>query len=449
VIHWLAAAALPGALSLVLPASALPNSSAAESLPQPGEYHIEQPQRGELLRVYLMTMGPGDAVWERFGHNALWIHDPLEGTDLAYNYGLFSFEQPGFIRRFLLGRMLYSMAPGDAHLTVRAYAQYDRSVWVQELNLTPTQKRELNDFLRWNALPENRDYLYDYFRDNCSTRLRDAIDRVTGGALRAALDTVRSSETYRSHSLRLTHDDRPVFTGLLLAMGTPVDAPITAWEESFIPMELSRHVQNVFLPDGAGGRVPLASEPRILFSAARPSPPDAAPDRTTTYLLIGLLIAAFLVTAARLARDQGVKARTSFGVAAVIWTGITGVFGTVIVLLWAVTDHYATAHNANVLLANPLGLVLAVVIPMGLRRGGRWARIALWAAAFSALLAVAAVVVGVLPIHGQRSAEMLGLLVPPQLALAWSLYSMLGVALSPIPDAKKRRRARSAAVRAG
>ena len=101
---------------------------------------------------------------------------------------MFSFEEPGFLRRFVRGEMDYWMEGFDSERLLRAYAAADRSIWVQELDLTPEQMGALYEFEEWNERPENRFYRYDYYRDNCSTRVRDAIDRVLGGRLRESAE---------------------------------------------------------------------------------------------------------------------------------------------------------------------------------------------------------------------------------------------------------------------
>src|SRR5690606_19315610 len=121
-------------------------------------------------------------------------------TDIAYNWGLFSFEQDGFIVRFLRGHMDYWMDGMDAESMASYYIRSDRSIWAQELNLTPDQRLALRDFVEWNALPENRFYRYDYFRDNCSTRVRDAIDLALGGQLRAQTADALTDASYRDHT---------------------------------------------------------------------------------------------------------------------------------------------------------------------------------------------------------------------------------------------------------
>jgi hypothetical protein len=404
-----------------------------------------EPDSSTQLRVYLMTMGPGDQVWERFGHNAIWIHDPATGSDLAFNYGIFSFDQPGFLGRLLRGDMLYTMAPYDASATVNAYAAYDRAVWVQELNLTVTQKRSLYDFLLWNARPENANYRYDYFRDNCSTRVRDAIDRVLGGALRGTLGAIPTGSTYRSESLRLTHNDMPVSAGLLLAMGPEVDRPLSAWEESFVPMRLSEHIAGVRVPaaegliGGNGVDAPLVAGEWMLYVSGRPPLPAESPGHAPWFLLIGLGVAGTIV-GLRLLSERADRrgGRIAFATVAAGWAGAVGFLGLLIVLLWVGTGHTVTYRNVNVLLANPLSLLVAGLIVAGaVGRGGAWQ----WAARVSfavAALALLGVLLSLTPLLQQYNGPIIALLVPPQLAAAWALYPWRRGALSTAGDTPLR-----------
>jgi hypothetical protein len=108
---------------------------------------------GENLVVYLMTIGQGHAIWEKFGHNAIWVEDRATGQAIAYNYGIFDFEQPGFYKRLAGGNMLYQMVPFDARRLTEAYTADDRTIWLQELALSPRQRTDLLTFLEWNARP--------------------------------------------------------------------------------------------------------------------------------------------------------------------------------------------------------------------------------------------------------------------------------------------------------
>ena len=159
-------------------------------------------QPGSELTVYLMTMGQGDQVWERYGHNAIGIRNSITGSDVVYNWGIFSFEEPGFIWNFLRGENMYWMAGMDAAASVAYYRSLNRTVEVQELNLSPPQRVELVNFIQWNAKEENKYYRYNYFLDNCSTRVRDALNRVLGGSIKMATDTLGTGTTFRFHALR-------------------------------------------------------------------------------------------------------------------------------------------------------------------------------------------------------------------------------------------------------
>lgn len=394
---------------------------------------------GSELTVYLMTMGAGDFVWERFGHNAIWVRDDLAGTDVAYNYGMFSFDQDGFLLRFVRGHMDYWMEGFDADLTARAYVGQNRSVWAQELNLTPAQRAELRDFLEWNARPENRVYRYDYYRDNCSTRVRDAIDRVLGGQLRAQTEAVSSGATYRDHTRRLTADDALVYTGLLAGLGQPVDREISVWEEMFLPLGLRERLRQVTVDDGAGGRAPLVRAEIELYASTRGDSEPEVPTRLPAFLVLGVAVGGALAWAGMNA-GRTAAAATAFAVLGTAWSLIAGLLGVVLLGLWLFTDHATSAWNENVLLFNPLLLGLAVLIPTAVRgrRGAAesTARLALAVAG----IALAAAVFKVLPWFSQVNGELIALALPVNLGLAAGLWALRRASVDP-PVAGAREKA--------
>jgi hypothetical protein len=393
---------------------------------------------GEQLTVYLATYGPGDAVWENFGHNAIWIHDAHTGTTASYNYGMFDFEQPGFIPRLMRGDMLYSMGVREADDEVAIYSYYDREVVVQRLNLQPLQRHLLREFLEWNWLPANRDYLYDYFRDNCSTRIRDALDRATGGAIGATLRGVPTGETYRSHSLRLTAASLPTYTGLLLGLGMPTDRAIDAWDEGFVPMELARHLRAVMVEGADGVAVPLVADERVLYQTQRPPPAEAAPVRTAGYLAAGLLLATAFGLLGRAAR-RGRRAAMGLALLLTVWGAVTGFFGVILMLLWVATNHIDSYANLNLLHVNPLGFLLAVAAPLAVlrRTTGRApgaARLAWPTAVTLAVLSAAGLLLVLMPGVYQHNGPIVALLLPVHLGVVLALYQTLGLELSPAED---------------
>jgi hypothetical protein len=378
-------------------------------------------EQGSELTVYLMTMGEGDLVWERFGHNALWIHDPVTGTDHTYNWGLFDFDQPGFLRRFIQGRMLYWMDAFDAHLTARAYMRTNRSVWVQELNLTPRQRHDLAEFLAWHRQPENRFYRYDYYYDNCSTRVRDAIDRVLSGRIRSQTERAPSGETFRSHTRRASANDVLTYTGLAAGLGPDVDREISIWEEMFLPLAMRERVRALTVLDEDGREAPLVLSEGTLFVADRPPLPAAPPRWWPGYLAVGLLLAAAFLMLGHFAARSG-AARAALAGLGAGWALIVGLLGVVLAGLWAFTDHTAAYRNENLFLFNPVALGLVVLLPLLLYRPGRYDRWAGGVAALVAGLAVLGILLKPLPWLQQVNGELLALAIPAHVALAAVAY---------------------------
>jgi Domain of unknown function (DUF4105) len=377
------------------------------------------PEPGSDLTVYVMTFGPGREVWERFGHNAIWIHDPTHGTDQAFNYGLFDFRQENFILRFVRGQMWYWMAGFPAESYVRQYERDNRSVWVQELDIPPAARLDLQQFLQWNEQPDHKFYHYDYYRDNCSTRVRDALDRVVGGAIQRQTASLPAGTTFRFHTQRLTANTPLIFTGLLLALGERVDRPISAWEEMFIPLAMRDHLRRVRVAGAGGADVPLVKTERTLFESTAPTPPDSPPNWILRYLAIGLAIGAGAFGLAGMSRTGG-RARTAFFVLATGWTLLAGLAGVILAGLWGLTDHVMAACNENLLQLNPLSLALLPLLP-GSLRGTREAAFARALAVGISVLSLAGLAIQLLPWFEQVNGPVIALAVPAHLGVALAL----------------------------
>jgi hypothetical protein len=380
------------------------------------------------LQVFLVTFGPGERVWERFGHNAIWIHDPGAGTDLTYNWGMFSFDQEGFLFRVLRGTMLYWMAPFPIEQMIESYIAANRSIQAQELALTADQKVDLQQMLALNALPENAYYRYDYYRDNCSTRVRDALDQVLGGRVRDALEGVPTGTTYRFHSRRLLKGMPLMYTGAQVVLSRKADLEIDRWEEGFLPVKLMDALRDVRVPDGNGGETPLVIAERELYRSTGPPEPTTAPGHVLGYLGLGVSIALLLLL---LARPES-WARVPLALVAGGWSLIVGTVGVVLLGAWFFTDHVFWYPNANVLQFNPLLLVLAVmVLPLVVRAEPlRWAVTMGVVVAGLSLLGVA---VKVFSGVDQQNGEILALTLPSNLALLGALLRLRASARATSP----------------
>jgi Domain of unknown function (DUF4105) len=385
-------------------------------------------QADTTVRIYLLTMGPGDEVWEKFGHNAIWVHDPARGADPAYNYGMFDFQQENFVLNFARGRMLYWMEGFDAFVTLDHYRMLNRSVWAQELNLTPAQARAVRDYLEWNQRPENRFYRYDYYRDNCSTRVRDVLDRVLGGALKAATVNAPSGVTYRWHTRRLVADGAasvPMYTAINAGLGPAADRPASKWDEMFLPMRLRDEVRTLRIRDAAGNLVPLVVREQTVFTANRPPERSGPPSWLFGYLLAGLAFGGAIVLLAGAARRSG-AARAGFSVLTAAWLLFAGIGGVILLGLWSVTDHAIAYRNLNLFQLSPLALPLVVLVP-ALALGKRWARRgAVRLALVMAALSVLGLLLKVLPWFHQVNGEIVALALPINLAIAWAAWRLAG-----------------------
>lgn len=420
--------ALAWALTTILPALALwagvvaAQTDPGGTLPVAGEATVS-PEPGSELRIWLMTMGPGEAVWERFGHNAIRILDTDRGTDVSYNWGIFDFQQVDFIPRFLRGEMLYTMAPFPTGRMAASYGAANREVLLQELNLTSAERVELRDFVEWNALPENRDYFYDYFLDNCSTRVRDVLDRVVGGQLGKRFRNEPTGTSYRTHTRRLTQVDPLLYTGMDFLLGSPGDAPIAVWEEMFLPMTLRDAIRDFEIVDSAGVARPLVLSEQVLIPTTRDEEVAVPPRWSPWYLALGLLVGALLLGLGRgMGRgDTGnspppVVLRLGFGVFAFGWSLLTGVGGLLLVLV-LFTDHQFMYWNESILQFNPLSLaVAALLIPAAVRgRASSTLVLLSWVVVALSLLGV---MVALLPLTPQQNTIFILLALPVHLGLA-------------------------------
>lgn len=353
--------------------------------------------------VWLVTYGPGEIYWQRFGHNAIWIRDADLGLDHTFNFGFFDFEQQDFFLRFLQGRMLYFSAAQPASAEFAQYIDENRSIRAQRLALPADQALELAGFLVEQVQPANRDYLYDYYVDNCSTRVRDALDRALGGRLKTAYENTVAPLTFRDHTRRSTEMDFWLDLGLELVLGAPVDRPISRWDEFFIPALLAEGVTGLRRGDDEESPA-LVAEDVVIYSSDQRLPPSRPSVTWPRYLLAALAVlagAAALVrwtqmfTGVRLAR---------------LWFGLGGLVGSAMVFFWVGTDHSVAADNLNLLLFSPLWL-----ISLAGRRMRRPAAMLVWVCGAAALIAPFA------PPY-QYTADVLAAFLPLNLVAGWALW---------------------------
>lgn len=368
-------------------------------------------------QVALVTFGPGTVYWERFGHDAIIVRDPAVGESIVYNYGVFDFQQKNFFLNFARGHMQYRLIAEPLEADLEAYAEEGRSVTVQMLNLKPAQARWLAAFLAWNARPENARYPYDYFINNCTTKVRDALNQALGGALERQLSRRSMRQTYRFDAVRLISPDFWLALGMDVGLGPRGDRPLNQWQESFVPSALSAALRLVVVRDADGTR-PLVSDEQTVLQSRLPAEPAAPPALGLPFLVAGLVLALLLLW---MGRGQSRFQRAAFALLAGAWWLMCGCSGLLLAGLWALTDHWAAWGNENLLLLDPLCLA----VPILWSRAPRSAR---WLCTLIAAAALLSPIIRALPGLYQRNLPFIALAVPVHLllaALAWRRHFVM------------------------
>ncbi|MBS0212167.1 MAG: DUF4105 domain-containing protein [Proteobacteria bacterium] len=362
-------------------------------------------------RVGVVTMGPGDEYWARFGHDAILIDDRADdpaSVPILYNFGYFDLDEPGFFLHFIQGHANYQLVALPASEDLAQYAAAGRGAVVQWLDLTPDQATKLQRRLEWNARPENARYPYDYFTNDCTTRVRDALDYALDGQLRAQMITPSHGLTYRSEAVRLGAPEWWLGLSMHFALGPYADRPLSLWDEAFIPSRLHDTLATLHTSRGT----PLVIGEQTLLPQRLPPAPTDFPAWRVWFVAAGLLVAALFLFGARIAP------RTTALFAGGYWLACA-LLGTGLLAIWACTAHVAIYGNENILLTSPLCFAL---LP------GAWARLrgrtpGRWHARILLLVAISAGIalfLKFLPFRIQRNGDWIALFLPIHLALAYA-----------------------------
>ncbi|ATS52101.1 DUF4105 domain-containing protein [Xanthomonas citri pv. fuscans CFBP 6996] len=359
-------------------------------------------------RVGVVTMQPGEVFFERFGHDAIVVVDPRTQQATSYNFGFFDPSEPDFVPRFARGEMMYYLVALPLEEDLSQYRDAGRGVSVQWLDLPPDQARALADGLAVRSQPENARYHYDYFMANCATMVRDTLDRAMGGALKSQLAGRSRGNTFRSEAVRLASPAPWMWLGFDLGLGPYADRPLSRWEEAFVPMRLADSLTQVH---NSAGRPLVQSTQVLLPHRIAPEPPEQQ-RHWWPWLLTGLIVAAGVLALGR-------KQRMLAGLALPFWL-LCAIGGGLLVYLWGFTAHASAWGNRNLLLVNPLCVLLwfgGIRLQLG-HRPGRWFNVLSWVVAACAL---AALVIHWLSFQAQDNLQWVMLLLPIHTALAIAL----------------------------
>lgn len=307
----------------------------------------QQIKLSQEAKVSVLTIGPGESLNDAFGHNAFRIKDIAQGIDVTYGYGGYDFDAPNFYLKFAQGKLNYLISREKFSDFYNHYVRYNRTIEEQVLNLLNDEKQKLFDYLENNYKPENRRYLYDFFYDNCATRIRDVTLAATDNNIKFNAPDNFEPKTFRT----LLHEHVGLNTwgsfGIDIALGSVIDKNASANEYMFLPKYIHAFFNNAKINASKN----LVKNSSVIFKKRETEP-------ATNFLfspLMIMIILAFLILFITY-KDYIKHTRNKWLDIALF--GLTGIIGVVILLLWFATNHSATAQNYNVLWAFPLNIIV-------------------------------------------------------------------------------------------
>lgn len=317
----------------------------------------------DSLRFSLLTCEPGELVYELFGHTAIRCQNFTRGTDIVYNYGMFDFDTPNFIMRFVRGETDYELGVVPFKRFVQQYAWRGSAVIEQELRLDSYEAMRLDSLLKDNYLPENRVYRYNYFYDNCTSRARDRIEDAMGG--RVIYPPGVKGATFRGWVRQYTHTHPWADFGIGLCLGAEADRPINGRSQMFLPDNLRQAINHATVHGGS--EIPIRKltkqEKKILPSLKEENENNCSilftPMSTALCLLTLVLTCCIL---------EWRRKKIWWGIDLLLFA-LQGLAGCVIAFLFFFSTHPTVGSNYLLIIFNPLPLLALPWMIKRIRKG--------------------------------------------------------------------------------
>ena len=303
---------------------------------------ISYGQDTSRLQISIITCEPGSELYSIFGHSAIRVIDSNFVADVIYNFGTFDFDDPDFYQKFVQGKLKYFLSVNRAEDFISSYQAENRGVTEQVLLLSATEKRQIRDALAENIKQENRFYLYDFFIDNCTTRLRDLIEKYRQPKLILPA-VIPLDNTFRDAIHYYLHKGKMIWSelGIDILLGSPTDAVMTKEQQMFLPDHLM-----IALDKNKSGNIVL--DKKSLFSSENQIE-NIVLNRPIIYSMLLFFFWVLLTTLAR-KYHKFKKVLQVFDIALFL---ILGLLGCLLLFMWVGTDHIMTKNNYNLLWAIP------------------------------------------------------------------------------------------------
>lgn len=315
--------------------------------------------QGNKLRISILTCGQGPDLYSTFGHSAVRVVDSTEGTDIVYNYGTFEYsEDISFYVKFTRGKLRYLLSTANTEDFISSYIAEGRGVSEQIINLNVAEKAQIKAFLENNLKPENRYYKYDFYYDNCSTRIRDIFEKVLGKKLAWHVEQ-SDGKTMRRHLNPYITEMPWIKWGFYLTLGNVTDVKADHRTKMFLPFELDKALDKAQYKGDSLSRSLVLSKTTLVEQKYVPTD-DFLLDPVYCVLFVILLVGCY-VSHLQFYRDIYWKWYDLF------LFNLVGLLGLLILFLWFLTDHQTTHWNFNLFWALPSHVVYLALM-MNYRR---------------------------------------------------------------------------------
>lgn len=311
------------------------------------QVHVSVPIKlSSQAKVSVITCGQGDELYSVFGHTALRIKDSVLKIDRVYNYGTFQFDTPNFALKFAGGRLLYYLSVTSFEAFSYAYKVENRSLSEQVLNLSREERQKIFDKVEENLEPEHKYYYYQFFSDNCTSRVYDLLKEVLGNAFTTDTSYFQEQLSFRELIHTPLQDFPWLRTGMNIGLGLEADHKTYLHERIFLPEELEAAL------DHSRNGEPLVKEKVLLFKPLEGGVKEAA------FVMPPMVLLSILTLLVALLSWYEIKSGLKMVWADRFIFGLTGFLGFVLLLLWIFSAHTPTHYNQNILWLNPLNLLM-------------------------------------------------------------------------------------------
>lgn len=307
--------------------------------------------KGDTVQIYppaeqfsILTCSPGEEIYSLFGHTAIRYKDSESGTDIVFNYGIFSFNSPNFIWRFIKGETDYMLGITSFEYFCEEYYDRKSPVFEQKLNLDKEETRQLLAILMNDYKPENRIYRYNFFYNNCTTRAKDRVESIFKEGVTYKKDMPELSFRDIVHQFTKGHEWSEL--GIDLCIASPADKKITKEEMMFAPFYYMDLLEHAYI--GNSDR-PLAQKAVKIVNPDERTTADSYPSPLLCFILL------FIITAAICAIEYKMK-RTFWGYDIILFGG-TGISGLIIAFLAFFSTHPAVSQNYLLFFMHPIHLI--------------------------------------------------------------------------------------------